>query len=218
MASFGGGGAWAPSLRGKNRRVFLEIGAFDGVAESNTMMLERCLGWRGVLVEANPVAWAALKEAGRTHSTLVHAAPICQRHGDRNETVRMSSIPFTNAMMDPTRGPRAEVPCVSLTMILRKALGPRPRIDFFSLDVENAEEAVLATLDLKAVDVALIFVEVSNSMCRPPECPKQARIRALLAAAGYKLNPFTVRASDVFVREDLMPAKRARRLLRAARP
>ena len=60
-----------------HRRVFLEIGAFDGVTESNTILLERCLGWRGVLVEANPRAWTSLKGAGRNHAHLVHAAPMC---------------------------------------------------------------------------------------------------------------------------------------------
>ena len=60
-----------------HRRVFLEIGAFDGVTESNTILLERCLGWRGVLVEANPQAWTSLKGADRNHARLVHAAPMC---------------------------------------------------------------------------------------------------------------------------------------------
>jgi hypothetical protein len=65
---FGGAGNWTDG-----RRTFLEIGAFDGVTESNTSIMERCLGWRGVLVEPNPRAFDALKAAGRTHSTLVHA-------------------------------------------------------------------------------------------------------------------------------------------------
>ena len=34
--------------------TFLEIGALDGRDTSNTWALERCLGWRGVLIEALP--------------------------------------------------------------------------------------------------------------------------------------------------------------------
>ena len=33
---------------------FLEIGGLDGIKFSNTLFFERCLGWTGVLVEANP--------------------------------------------------------------------------------------------------------------------------------------------------------------------
>ena len=31
---------------------FLEIGAYDGLHASNTLYLEHCLGWRGILIEA----------------------------------------------------------------------------------------------------------------------------------------------------------------------
>lgn len=33
---------------------FVELGALDGVTGSNTIIFERCLGWRGLLIEANP--------------------------------------------------------------------------------------------------------------------------------------------------------------------
>ena len=43
-------------LRAANssRGHFVEIGALDGVSLSNTLMLERCFGWGGLLVEASP--------------------------------------------------------------------------------------------------------------------------------------------------------------------
>ena len=30
------------------------VGAFDGVTGSNTLMFERDLGWKGILIEGNP--------------------------------------------------------------------------------------------------------------------------------------------------------------------
>ena len=38
-----------------------EIGALNGHFESNTWTLERCLGWRGLNVEALPANFDALK-------------------------------------------------------------------------------------------------------------------------------------------------------------
>ena len=129
----------------------------------------------------------------------------------------MSPLPFTSAKTDPEQGApggAVPVPCVSLTEILLKA-GER-RIDFFSLDVENSEDRVLATLDLKKIDVALVFAEAYNKDCMR-RCPKRDRVREYMAAAGYVLNPagVNVHYSDVFLREDLMGAAEARRLLRA---
>ena len=40
--------------------VFVELGALDGKKFSNTFMLERCFGWRGILIEANPINFARL--------------------------------------------------------------------------------------------------------------------------------------------------------------
>ena len=37
---------------GGARGVFVEMGALDGFDKSNTYALERCLGWDGVLIEA----------------------------------------------------------------------------------------------------------------------------------------------------------------------
>ena len=55
--------------------VFVELGALDGIAFSNTYILERCFGWRGLLIEGNPASFAKLRESGRA-STFLHSA-VC---------------------------------------------------------------------------------------------------------------------------------------------
>ena len=76
---------------------------------------------------------------------------------------------------------------------------------------------MLETLDFKKVDVALVFAESYNDKCRR-RCPKRDRVREYMAEAGYALNPggIQVHFSDVFVREDLMGAAEARRILLSA--
>ena len=54
---------------------FVELGALDGVHLSNTYALEKCYDWRGVLIEADPTNFAALKQSDRK-AARIHAA-VC---------------------------------------------------------------------------------------------------------------------------------------------
>ena len=198
---------WSSSTRTFH---FLEIGGFDGITESNTLLFERCLNWRGMLVEANPVAWEALKIAGRTHSHLVHASPSCNltslplssnllRGESFTPMVKMEGHSYTSSAITTGDAPKGlDVPCVPLTAILASVgMG---RIDFFSLDVEGSEELVLSTLDFQAIDVPLMLVESENRQCGAV-CPKRDRIRARAQMMGYVVDTVTVRKSDMIYRK-----------------
>jgi len=43
------------------RGIYLEMGGLDGITFSNTIMFEQCLGWDGMLIEAQPDNFAELK-------------------------------------------------------------------------------------------------------------------------------------------------------------
>ena len=45
----------------------------DGVKFSNTLMLEKCFGWQGLLIEANPESFAKLNASTRTAHKLYSA-------------------------------------------------------------------------------------------------------------------------------------------------
>ena len=62
------GGATASS-------TFVELGALDGQKFSNTYALEHCLGWRGVLIEADPFNFEKLMNSNRS-ATRIHSA-VC---------------------------------------------------------------------------------------------------------------------------------------------
>ena len=57
----GGGGTLSKPIAGH----FVEMGAFDGVTHSNTFMLERCMKWKGTLLEANPNNYKTLMASPR---------------------------------------------------------------------------------------------------------------------------------------------------------
>jgi FkbM family methyltransferase len=52
--------------------TFCELGAFDGVTHSNTLLLEK-LGWAGTLIEAHAPFWV-LCEANRPQANCINAA------------------------------------------------------------------------------------------------------------------------------------------------
>ena len=54
---------------------FVELGALDGLTFSNTLMLEDCFNFTGLLIEANPANYA-LARRNRPHVTVQHAAPL----------------------------------------------------------------------------------------------------------------------------------------------
>ncbi|XP_037804583.1 uncharacterized protein LOC119598944 [Penaeus monodon] len=60
--------------------TFVEIGAVDGEFMSQTLMLEKALGWSGLLVEPDPRSFAILQDRRRNASL----APLCvyERHSD----------------------------------------------------------------------------------------------------------------------------------------
>lgn len=137
---------------------FVELGAFDGVVNSNTIMLERCYGWRGLLIEASPTNFAKLDKLSNRSATKVHSA-VCKgatgddaaggfvefsAAGDQfggelellpNATLHSHRLARFNLRSNTTR-----VPCAPLRTLMARAAVPE--VDFLSLDVEGAEVKV----------------------------------------------------------------------------
>ena len=55
----------ADLFKGKRDGFFIESGALNGEKFSNTLLFELELGWKGLLVEANPEAYAILMSKHR---------------------------------------------------------------------------------------------------------------------------------------------------------
>ena len=145
---------------------FVELGAYDGLTYSNTLALEKCFGWTGLLIEANPANHAKLARSGRA-ATIVHSA-VCSEgvghlrvsdasgpaasvgvssSGVSSSGVSSSGVSSSGATQSgATRGQL--VPCTTLPALMASA--GISRGTFLSLDVEGAEEAVIATVPVSA--------------------------------------------------------------------
>ena len=181
---------------------FVELGALNGVNLSNTIMLERCWGWRGLLVEANPLSYEELERSGRT-AHKEHAA-VCEA-GSGNMTIALSRkhheisgflSSYVNGSMKRfsryvNLSDTAQVPCARLDVLMKRADMPA-RVNFLSLDVEGAEFDVISTVDPARFDVVLVELDRRDN-------DKDQKVRARLTRAGLVRSNFGIWTSEVFL-------------------
>jgi len=182
--------------------TYIELGAFDGMKESNTHFFDSCLGWEGILIEGNPRKYDMLLK-NRPNAHRLNFAPSCQETG--------SSIPFyatlyTNAGIpshakayDNTTVQKVDVPCGPLGPVLETII-EKKHVDFFSLDVEGAELLILDTIDFETVQIDILMIEIVNNYCKKKEdCKVRNDVRAKMEELGFARHEDIVPKSDVYV-------------------
>lgn len=127
-------------FRGGNR-TYLEIGAHDGVRESNSRFYDICLGWNGLLVEPHPQNYERTVQL-RPNAHHLGIAPSCM--ANESGTVLFPEHMYTSAQVNEENS-KIQIHCGPLQYYL-DALEIR-HIDFWSLDVEGSELKVLETVD-----------------------------------------------------------------------
>jgi FkbM family methyltransferase len=181
---------------------FIEAGANDGFAQSNTYYFEKHLGWQGILVEPIPELYRKCVRQ-RPKSIVFNCALVSADYED--ETVKMM---YSN-LMSLVKGARKseiadlehirrgmqiqkleetyeiEVPARTLTSILDKV--NIEKIDILSLDVEGYELNALRGFDFSKYQPKYILVETNF----------RDEIDEHLIASGYSaIDEFTAR--DIF--------------------
>ena len=100
--------------------TYVEMGAYNGVTFSNSLFFERELGWRGLLVEANPKNYADLvrtRNRSSSRNTLLHAAV-----GDVAGTTEVSvgGRGVQSGIVSANASNARSVPCMPLHAMLAK--------------------------------------------------------------------------------------------------
>lgn len=175
---------------------YVEIGANDGVQQSNTLALELFYGWNGLLIEPVDSTFQKLKKnrnGRRNH--LLKAACVSEDFRSPSVDIIYSNLlsigigldtdiddPFEHAdfgkrFLGPDDVVRVEsVPAITMTRALELAKAPG-KIGLLSLDVEGAELEVLKGVDFKKYYFDWIIVESR----------KVSRISEFLGKRGYVL-------------------------------
>lgn len=173
---------------------FVELGANDGITQSNSLYFEKHRNWRGLLVEPSQQNFLKCRQNRASQDSIYCAA--CVSFDYDQEFVR---IAYSNLMSTPVnlesdiQNPRAhaksgdrflrggetvfEFDAVARTLnsLLLDAHAPK-LIDFLSLDVEGAELEVLKGIDHQAFRFKYILVE----------CRDLPRLNAYLENQSYR--------------------------------
>ncbi len=159
------------------------MGALNGVHLSNTYFFAKEMGWTGLLIEGAPMNFAALR--GNRPESICLNALVCDKAREMH-MIEKGPVGGVYEFMGPAFRKRwhpdvkvddlPTVPCVPMKDILER-FSVR-HVDFFSLDVEGAEAAVVSTIDFTKFSASVIVMEWG-----PDETYKKAL--ATFQNAGY---------------------------------
>jgi Methyltransferase FkbM domain len=181
--------------------TYVELGAFDGIRESNTRFFDECLGWNGLLIEGNPTKYVELIP-NRPFSNRMSMAPSCN---DDGSTVQFWVSPFTNAGLKGKalayeNTTAVDVPCSRFTPILADIFEGYESINFLSLDVEGAEHLVLETVDFEVIPrIDILMIEIENMYCQSDDCQVRKQVRTRMHKEGYLRYSGYIMKSDIFI-------------------
>lgn len=142
----------------KNDGFFIELGAHDGLTQSNTALLEFKYGWKGVLIEPSPEAYSKCKQ-NRPKSICFNNACVSSTY--IGSTVKGDFSGILMASVDSARLQKEstiEVNARTLESILNE-VNP-VKIDLLSLDTEGYELNILDGLNLSKWRPHYMLIEV----------------------------------------------------------
>jgi FkbM family methyltransferase len=143
----------------KKNGFFIELGAFDGITQSNTYFFELNRKWCGLLVEPSKSAYELCCK-NRPNSIVINSC--CVSHNYKEDTILGD---FNSSLMSSVNGQRLyssdliQVKALTLEKILDEN-HVDVEIDFLSLDTEGYELPILQGLNLDKYRPKYMLIEV----------------------------------------------------------
>jgi FkbM family methyltransferase len=176
----------------KHNGYFVEIGASDGVALSNTYLLEKEYKWKGICVEPLPNEFAKLKQnrraicsdraifntSNRVLKFVIKECSLCSGILESlDESVKIDNIVYKRGPNDDVRSV-IDVTSITLNDLLISSNAPH-FIEYLSLDTDGSELEVIKSVDLNTYTFGIIDVEHNYVE------PRRTQIRELLESNNY---------------------------------
>jgi FkbM family methyltransferase len=162
---------------------FVEFGAMNGIAMSNSYLLETAYGWSGIVAEPARCWHPALQQNRKCSVDLRCVWSKSGEHLDFTEP-QMAELATITRFSDwdlhviaGKGGTRYTVQTVSLNDLLRHHGAPKT-IDYLSIDTEGSELEILSAFDFSAHHVRIITVEHNHS-------PMRGKLHDLLTSNGF---------------------------------
>lgn len=195
-----------------NNGFFVELGANDGLVQSNTYYYEKQKNWKGILIEPAPNKFLECKTNRSNRNAIFCAA--CVSFDFKEEFVKILYSGYMSAPLnlesditDPSAHAKAGekfllenetvfefgAKAIALNSLLDQTNAPR-EIDFLSLDVEGAEKEVLRGIDHHKYRFKFMLIE-----CRDFEA-----LSDYLQSAGYKFKEQLSHHDYLFVNNRLL--------------
>lgn len=140
---------------------FVEFGASDGQTISNTLMLEKEMGWTGIISEPAQVFRSSLESQ---RSCSIDFRCVTSRSGEVALFEEHTNPDNSRILTSDLGGRRAssakvyEVETVSLEDLLKQHHSPK-QINFLSIDTEGSEFDILANFDFASFKIEALSIE-----------------------------------------------------------
>ena len=125
---------------------YVDIGAFDGISNNNTLLLDKFYNWKGICIEPNPISYEKL--------LLYRKKSINYNFAISNYKKKFLKFSSLDQLSRFNKKGNILVKNSSFKNIIKKK-----KIDFLKIDVEGYELNVIRSIDLRKTTIKSILVE-----------------------------------------------------------
>ncbi|MAG28202.1 methyltransferase [Candidatus Pacearchaeota archaeon] len=171
---------WIMKLYGEQRKgFFVEVGSTDGTNLSNTYLLEKGLGWKGICIDADPNQWESLQ---KERDCIVSNDCVWSKSGEEvpylvqscysgiESHTEKKNYPNEDGVVDYTE--TIKLKTKTLNDILKENNAPE-FIEYISIDTEGSELEVLKGINFEGkYTIGAFTIEHNHDENRKEEIKK----------------------------------------------